>query len=138
MKAYTTDLRQKIIETYENEPISQRHLAKRFRVALSFIVKLLKQYRETGQLAPKARPGRPRLLNADQMQVVQDLVEAKNDITLEELCTELHQRFEVTVSASTMCRVMQRLNLTRKKKLFTPVRKKVSACKTYAVSTGMR
>ena len=36
MKAYSLDLRQKIIETYETENISQRQLAKRFRVALSF------------------------------------------------------------------------------------------------------
>ncbi|NJR67436.1 MAG: IS630 family transposase, partial [Synechococcales cyanobacterium CRU_2_2] len=33
MKSYSLDLRQKVIETYENEPISQRQLAKRFRVA---------------------------------------------------------------------------------------------------------
>lgn len=123
MKAYSTDLRQKIIETYESEPISQRQLAKRFRVAPSFIVKLLKQYRETGQLAPRSSPGRPRRLNAEQMEVVKDLVEAKNDLTLEELRIELHQRFEVTVSDSTMCRVMQRLNLTCKKKALHPSEK---------------
>ncbi len=34
MKPYSLDLRQKIIETYEQEAISQRNLAKRFRVAL--------------------------------------------------------------------------------------------------------
>jgi len=45
MKAYSTDLRQKIIDVYGKEQISQRQLAKRFDVALSFIVKLLKQYR---------------------------------------------------------------------------------------------
>jgi transposase len=39
MKPYSLDLRQKIIETYEQEAISQRNLAKRFRVALSFIYK---------------------------------------------------------------------------------------------------
>jgi len=49
MKAYSTDLRQKIIDVYGKEQISQRQLAKRFDVALSFIVKLLKQYRETGE-----------------------------------------------------------------------------------------
>lgn len=123
MKAYTTDLRQKIIETYENEPISQRQLAKRFRVAPSFIVKLLKQYRETGQIAPKSRPGRPRLLDAEHLQIVQDLVDANNDITLEELGAELYQRFQVTVSTSTLCRVMQRLNFTRKKKALHPSEK---------------
>ncbi len=48
MKPYSIALRQKIIETYENEVISQRQLAKRFRVAFSFVIKILKQYRETG------------------------------------------------------------------------------------------
>ncbi len=51
MKAYSVDLRQKIIEVHENENISIRKLAERFHVAKSFIQKLLKQYRETGDIA---------------------------------------------------------------------------------------
>jgi transposase len=35
MKAYSIDLRQKLIDVYENEEISQRQLAQRFCVALS-------------------------------------------------------------------------------------------------------
>lgn len=123
MKAYTTDFREKIVETYENEPISQRQLAKRFRVSLGFVIKLLKQHRETGELSPKTSPGRPRLMSQEQMECVKALVEAKNDITLEELCSELNQRFQITVSESTMCRVMKRLNLTRKKKSLHPSEK---------------
>jgi transposase len=57
MKAYSTDLRQKIIDVYEDEPISQRQLAKRSSVATSFIIKLLKQYRETGTIEPKPHGG---------------------------------------------------------------------------------
>jgi hypothetical protein len=53
MKAYSIDLRQKIIEVYEREEICQRQLAQRFGVALSFIVKLLKQYRQTKEISPK-------------------------------------------------------------------------------------
>lgn len=53
MKAYSLDLRQKIIDVYEQEEISQRQLAKRFNVALSFVVKLLKQYRATGKITSK-------------------------------------------------------------------------------------
>lgn len=123
MKAYSTDFREKIIETYENEAISQRQLAKQFRVSLAFIIKLLKQYRETGELAPRYSPGRPRLLSEEQIKCVKELVEAKNDVTLEELCHELEQRFGRTVSESTMCRVMKRLNLTRKKKSLHPSEK---------------
>jgi len=123
MKAYSLDCRRKIIDTYENEPISQRHLAKRFRVAPSFVTKLLKQYRETGDLTPKPRPGRPKSLNEAQVQVVQALVEAKNDLTLGELCEALHQQLAVTVSQPTLCRVLQRLHLTRQKKALHPSEK---------------
>jgi transposase len=115
MKAYSLDLRQKIIEAYENEPISQRQIAARFRVAQSVVTRLLKQYRETRQLSPKPRPGRPRALNVEQGQVVKALVGATPDITLGELCHALAEQTGVTVSESTMCREMKRLNLTSKK-----------------------
>jgi len=120
MKAYSTDLRQKIIETYENERISQRQLAQRFRVAPSFIVKLLRQYRETGDLAPKTSPGRPRELDEAQSAGGQALVEAHPDWTLDELRAEVAQQCGVTVSRATMCRVMKRLRMTRKKKALHP------------------
>ncbi|OJJ20685.1 hypothetical protein BI308_20515 [Roseofilum reptotaenium AO1-A] len=57
MKAYSIDLRQKIIDTYYNQPISQRQLATRFCVALSLVQKLLKQYRLTGNVAPQPHRG---------------------------------------------------------------------------------
>lgn len=57
MKAYSIDLRQKIIDVHNQEQVSHRKLAKRFNVALSFIVKLLKQYRETGEIASKPFTG---------------------------------------------------------------------------------
>ena len=52
MQSYSLDLRQKIIDVYEREEISQRQLARRLDVALSFIVKLLRQYRNTGNISP--------------------------------------------------------------------------------------
>jgi len=50
MKAYSVDLRQKIIDVYSSDNLSQRQLAQQFRVSLSFIQKLVKQYRETGNV----------------------------------------------------------------------------------------
>lgn len=136
MKAYSLDLRQKIIETYENESISQRKLAKRFRVAPSFVTRLLKQYRQTGELSPKPRPGRPRKLSSQQIELIQSLVEAQPDITLGELCEALKAQVGVRVSTPTMCRVMKHLNLTRKKNPFIRVLREVNECKRYAGTTG--
>lgn len=116
MKAYSLDLRKKIVDTYFKEPVSQRKLAKRFGVALSFVEKLLKQLRETGDLAPKAHGGGPKpKLNATHLALVAALVEADNDATLEELCQSLKEKTTITISRSTMGRVLQQLNLTCKK-----------------------
>ena len=85
MKAYSLDLRQKIVDTYLNEERSQRQLATRFRVSKSFIIKLLKQYRETGEIKPLAHDGGARL----------------NDATLEELCQIFEAKTSLTISRGT-------------------------------------
>lgn len=116
MKAYSIDLRQKIIDVYEHEQISQRQLAKRFCVALSFIVKLLKQYRQTGEIAPKPFNGGVRLkLTPEKLAILADLIANNNDATLDELCQLLKEQTAVSLSRATMGRMTQRLKLTVKK-----------------------
>jgi len=83
MKPYSLDLRQKVVETYEAGGISQRKLAKIFRVTASFVQDLLKQKRELGTIAPKVRTEQtPTKLNAEQLDVLRQLVEAQPDATL--------------------------------------------------------
>lgn len=116
MKAYSLDLRQKIVETYAEGKISQRQLAKQFRVALSFIEKLLKQHRQTGSIAPKVRTEQtPNKLNPEQLKVLEQLVEANNDATLEELRYQLSQKTGVVIGRSTVDRMLTKFNLTVKK-----------------------
>jgi len=59
MQPYSIDFRKKIIEVREQEGISIGKLAQRFRVAKSFIQKLLKQSEETGNLQPQPQGGSP-------------------------------------------------------------------------------
>jgi transposase len=117
MKPYSLDFREKIIDAYYIEGVSQRQLAKRFRVSLSFVENLLKRLRETGDILPKPHGGgHPPKLQAKQLMLVKALVEADNDATLEELCEQLQQQTQILVSRSTMGRMVQALQLTRKKK----------------------
>ena len=129
MKPYSADLRQKIVETYYHEKISQRKLARRFNVSLGFIVKILKQDRETGNLEPKKGSGRPLKLNEEQREILDQLVEEENDWTLEEYQSELEKRTGVWVSRATVDRMTKRSGFTVKKRAYTPQRKKVSASK---------
>ncbi len=116
MKAYSLDLRQKIVETYAEGNISQRQLAKQFRVTLSFVEKLLKQQRETGSIAPKQRIRQtPPKLTDEQLKVLEQLVEEQNDATLEELRERLEQRTGVRIGRSTLDRMLTKLNLSVKK-----------------------
>jgi transposase len=79
MKAYSLDLRQKIIEVYKQDELSQRQLARHFRVTLGFISKLLKQYRETGEMGSKIRTQQtPTKLNPEQLGILTRLVESQN------------------------------------------------------------
>jgi transposase len=116
MKAYSLDLRQKIVDAYAQGNRSQRQLAQQFGVALSFIEKLLKQQRETGSIAPKVRTQQtPTKLNVEQLKVLEQLVEAQNDATLDELRYQLKQKTGVLIGRSTVDRMLTKLNLTVKK-----------------------
>lgn len=127
MKAYSIDLRQKLVDAYEKGDISQRKLAEQFGVATSFVQKILKQYRETGDLSPKVRQEQtPTKLNPEQLEMLRQMVEAENDATLEELRQKLHLQTNVLIARSTVDRMVKRLGFTFKKKRSMPVRRKVS------------
>lgn len=116
MKPYSVDFRQKIIEVYEQENISIRNLAQRFKVAKSFIQKLLKQYRESGDINPQVQGGQPPIkIQREQLITLIEIIESNNDATLEELCELLKEKTGITVSRSTMGRVTLQLNYTVKK-----------------------
>jgi transposase len=138
MKAYSLDFRQKIVDLYEKGGISQRQLAKRFCVAPSFVTKILKQHRETGELSPKPRPGRPRKLQSEHLTTIETLIEAQPDLLLGELSTSLEQQFDLSVSQSTLSRTMERLGFSRKKKACTLVKKQASESNAREHNTGTK
>jgi transposase len=121
MKSYPVEFRQKILDCYYNEPISQRQLAKRFCVTLSFVQKLLKQSRETGDIRPKTyRCGRHLKLTPEQMSALCELIEKNNDATLAELSELFLERTGILLSVATVARIAERLRMTRKKTLHPP------------------
>ena len=105
MKAYSVDLRQKIVNAYNQREGSQRQLARRFRVSLTFIENLLKRYRTDGTVEPRVHGGgQLAKLSLEQEAVLATLVEENNDAILVELCDKLEQRVGVRISRATMGR----------------------------------
>ena len=72
---------------------------------------LLKRYQIEGTVEPKPHTGGFASKLANQLELIEQLVEKDNDATLEELCNQLEQQVQIRVSPSTL----QQLNLTRKK-----------------------
>ena len=137
MKPYSQDLRQKVFDAYQRNEGSQRQLAKRFSVSLSFVQNLLKRHREQQTIEPKPHGGgaQPKLTD-EQIALVAQFIEQKNDATLVELCTRLEQETGVQVSRATMGRLTQKLNLTQKKRHSMPASAIQNVSKTYALSIG--
>lgn len=60
---------------------------------MSFIEKLLKQHRETGNIAPLVRTEQtPTKLNQEQLTVLEQIVAENNDATLDELRYQLEKK----------------------------------------------
>lgn len=138
MKAYSLDLRERIVAAYEEGKDSQPQIAERFQVSASMVHRLLKRYRESGSCEPRAHGGgaSAKLTSAQLLQVAQ-MIEADNDATLEELCEQVATKLEVKVSRATMGRITQRLNLTRKKRLSTPVNARANEFKSSELNSGL-
>ena len=119
MKAYSLDLRRKIVAAHLTEKMPIRKVATRFAVSKSLVQKLVKQQKAEGNLQPKPR-GKPQfsyLTNASPE--VKALVAEYPDATLVELCELFAQKTGNWVSRTAMCRYLQKLGLNRKKKTGT-------------------
>jgi transposase len=113
----SVDLRQRIIAAYQAQEGSQRQLAERFKVSLSFITDLRRHHRETGTVHPKPHGGGAvAKLGREQLPIVEGLVTAQPDALLKELCERFAQQTGVEVSESTMQQAVCKLQLSVKKK----------------------
>jgi transposase len=114
--ALSVDLRQRILAAYEAKEGTQRQLAVRFKVSLSFIRDLRRHHRETGTVKPKPHGGGTvAKLGQNQLPSVAALVTAQPDALLAELCERFAAKTGVHVSVSTMQRAVCRLKLSVKK-----------------------
>lgn len=117
MKAYSLDLRKKIIDAFYGREGSIRKLAKRFKVSFRFVWGLIDRFRKTGSIAPKPHGGgHPPTIKEEDHEILGKIVEQNSDATLEELCELFEKQCHIRPSKSSMHRTLEKLNLTRKKK----------------------
>jgi transposase len=119
MKAYSPDLRSRIMAAVDaGEPKAQ--VARRFGVSRATVKRYVVLRRTTGSITPRLRPGtRPRL-SREYDHALWAQLEAHADAVLEEHCRLWAESQGMEVSTATMCRAIQRLGWTRKKRRWVP------------------
>ena len=114
MKAYSEDLRRKVVEAVQQRGMGKSEAARTFGMSLSSVKRYLGKARQGESLSPKKQPGpRPkmderakRLLEAD--------VENRPAVTLRERCRFLEGVAGVRVSESTLSRLLRRMGFSPK------------------------
>lgn len=117
-RALSKDLRARIVEAVDGGE-SRNAAAKRFIVSVSCVVKLVQRWRATGSVEPGQMGGWKDHALAAHEAVVRTLIEARPDMTLEELRDALGQQ-GIQISRSSVDRFLKARRLTLKKSRSTP------------------
>jgi transposase len=116
-RTISLDLRERILSSYDEKQCTREDIARRFRVSLGMVKKLIQQRRHTGDIAPRHhRAGRkPLIVDAHQRQM-RSLLDAKPDLTLR----ELRGAMALKCSLQAIHVALAKIGLTYKKRLSVP------------------
>lgn len=113
-KAYSGDLRERVIGAVDQEGASRREAAERFGISPSSGVKWLQRWHETGSAAAKPRGGSVSPLDKHTAMIL-GLIAEQPDLTLKETLAALLKR-RIRTSRSALSRFFGRHGISFKKK----------------------
>lgn len=121
MKAYSEDLRTKILEAVDRG-MPKSEAAKTFGVSRSSVKRYAAARREGRPLAPRKHPGSKPKLDQRATKILQADVEDRPSITLKERCRFLKEMVGVSVSESTLSRLLRKMGFSPKDGVWVRVR----------------
>src|ERR1044071_6363872 len=106
MKAYSLDLRTRVVEAIDRQRGTQAEGAQLFGVSGTFIKKLLRQRRETDTLAPKLHGGGQgaKVAEEQRAQVRAYVLRTQNDATVSEVHAYVLNTLQLSVRRATVGR----------------------------------
>jgi transposase len=114
MRPFSPDLRHRVVAALDaGQPTAV--VAERFQVSPRTVRRYRQRWRTHGTLAPTPHPGRHRKIRGADEAALREQVLAAPDATLREHRLQWHARTGIWVSESTLCRALQRMQLTLKK-----------------------
>jgi transposase len=114
MKAYSMDLREKIVESVK-KGVPKSETARRFGVNRATVKRYCKQLDQRGTLKPRKAPGKAPKLDEKAMRLLAEDLEERPWATHSQRAEFLFAVLGVRVSEATVCRAVGRLHRSRKK-----------------------
>jgi transposase len=116
-RTLSLDLRERIVAAYDAEEGTREEVAKRYKVSVGMVKKLLAQRAKTGDLRPRHRfSGRKARLLPEHGAKLKTLIAQEPDLTL----AELKARLELNCTVAAVHWVVTKLGLTYKKRRSMP------------------
>ena len=113
MKAYPVELRSRIVAAVDGGVGSLPAVAALFHVSINCVANYLRLRDETGSLRPRPyHGGRAPAIPEHRYDELRQLLADQPDLTLE----QIRDRLRLDCSLAAVCRTLQKLKLTRKKK----------------------
>jgi transposase len=113
MKAYSEDLRTKILQAVDRG-MPKSEAAKTFGVSRSSVKRYAAARREGRSLTPKKHPGSKPKLDQHARKILQADVEERPALTLKDRCRYLEEMVGVSVSESTLSRLLRKMGFSPK------------------------
>ena len=114
MKAYSEDLRRKIVDAIERG-MPKAEAARTFGVGISTVKRYATKAQRGESLAPGKAPGKRSKMDQKVSKLLEDDLHKRPFVTLQQRCEYVEAISGVSVSRSTMCRSIARMGSTRKK-----------------------
>ena len=100
VKPYSDDLRKRIIAAVEEDGLSRREAARRYRVSESSAVKWLSAFRRSGRVGPRPMGGDRRSVLKPERAWLAELIGREKNLTLALICERLKRERGVRASVS--------------------------------------
>jgi transposase len=138
-RAYTDELRRKLLEAHEQEEGSLAELAERFHVSEDWAEEISATLRRTGKMERPAggKRGPKSRLSPEAMEYLRSRVKEQADRTLAELQEDLRRHKSIGIGITQLWVALKRMGLRLKKSHSTPPSRTASESKPNA-SSGSR
>src|SRR5215217_548237 len=115
MKAYSEDLRRKVVEAVEQRGTSKSEAARLFSISLSSVKRYTRLASRGEPLTPRKGGGRPPKADDATRKLLEEDVRARPSATVEERRRFLESLAGKSISAPTLRRLLKRMGFSRKK-----------------------